>query len=141
MSCKFPGCSHELPPRECSGCDAGALHHFCFAEFCEQWEIPDPESNAAYCWECTAERYGEQKRFPRSSDNTALQVAMQRPNRSSILLQTPTLVLSCQPRVQLMSGLLPPRKFTTRTTALRSTWSLRSKYDKLWLRCEDTNLA
>lgn len=51
--CAFPDCG--LPPssalRGCSSCD-GTVHHACFAQFCFDHKLPDPEGNSAYCWAC-----------------------------------------------------------------------------------------
>lgn len=52
-TCAFPQCGLPVDAglRECSSC-VGKLHHACFAQWCFDNKLPDPEGIAAYCWGC-----------------------------------------------------------------------------------------
>lgn len=63
-SCHFPRCSFAgLPPRECKehklSC-GGFVHHMCFTEFCQKYQIPDLDNNAALCWDCAIAQHRDE---------------------------------------------------------------------------------
>lgn len=55
--CEYPLCTNGIEAtRSCSTPECeGRLHHFCFTSFTFRNNLPEPEGDDSYCWECVAD--------------------------------------------------------------------------------------